>query len=302
MATAKPTKTKKTAAKPARPRGVIKKKPNAYGAPARTRRVAPRRAPWPHLGHPSSAVVVTGGASGIGEACALALAEAGRPVAIWDRNDEGAERVATLCRSRHSVRAHAVTLDVADSSTFAEAIVSSANVCGPIGGLVHAAGIDGACMITDMDDEAWDKVMDINLRAAAILTKKLAPSLIENGPGSAIVYLSSIEAFFGHTFLPGYAASKAGLLGLTRSAAHTLGPSGVRVNSICPGAVDTPLLAPLLAIDGVRENLEARTPLLRLADPSDIAKSVRFLLSDEASFITGASLVVDGGLTAVSGI
>ena len=156
--------------------------------------------------------------------------------------------------------------------------------------------------ITDMTDEAWDTVLDINLRAAAILTKELAPSLIESGPGSAIVYLSSIEGFFGHDFLPAYSASKAGLLGLTRSAAHTLGPKGVRVNSICPGAVETPLLQPLLDIDGVRAGLEARTPLLRLAQPEDIAKVVRFLLSDEAAFVTGASLVVDGGLTAISGI
>ena len=245
---------------------------------------------------------MTGGASGIGEACALHLAEAGRPVAIWDRNLEGARRVAELCRARFQVKAIALEIDVADSASFPEAVVASANAIGLIGGLVHAAGIDGAMQITDMTDEAWDTVLDINLRAAAILTKELAPSLIESGPGSAIVYLSSIEGFFGHDFLPAYSASKAGLLGLTRSAAHTLGPKGVRVNSICPGAVETPLLQPLLDIDGVRAGLEARTPLLRLAQPEDIAKVVRFLLSDEAAFVTGASLVVDGGLTAISGI
>ena len=296
------TKPKKTAAKPARPSGVIKKKRNAQAAPARKRRASTRRVPWEHLGHPSSGVVVTGGASGIGEACALHLAEAGRPVAIWDRNLEGARRVAELCRARFQVKAIALEIDVADSASFPEAVVASANAIGLIGGLVHAAGIDGAMQITDMTDEAWDTVLDINLRAAAILSTELAPSLIESGPGSAIVYLSSIEGFFGHDFLPAYSASKAGLLGLTRSAAHTLGPKGVRVNSICPGAVETPLLQPLLDIDGVRAGLEARTPLLRLAQPEDIAKVVRFLLSDEAAFVTGASLVVDGGLTAISGI
>jgi NAD(P)-dependent dehydrogenase (short-subunit alcohol dehydrogenase family) len=153
-----------------------------------------------------------------------------------------------------------------------------------------------------LDDESWDAVLDVNLRAAAILTKELTPSLLDAGPGSAIVYLSSIEAFFGNDFLPAYSASKAGLLGLTRSAAHTLGPHGIRVNSVCPGAVDTPLLAPLLEIEGMRANLEGRTPLQRLAVPDDIAKVVRFLLSDEAGYVSGASLVVDGGLTAISGI
>ncbi len=153
-----------------------------------------------------------------------------------------------------------------------------------------------------IDDESWDEVLDVNLRAAAILTRELHPSLIEANPGSAIVYVSSIEAFVANPFLPAYGASKAGLLGLARSAATLLGADGIRVNAICPGTVDTPLLAPLLEIPGAKENLIARTPLGRLAQPQEIATVVRFLLSDEAAYVTGASLVVDGGMTALGSV
>jgi NAD(P)-dependent dehydrogenase (short-subunit alcohol dehydrogenase family) len=106
----------------------------------------------------------------------------------------------------------------------------------------------------------------------------------------------------GSAFLPAYCASKAGLLGLTRAACAELGPEGIRINAICPGAVDTPLLAPLLEMPGARERLESGTPLGRLAQPEDIASVVRFLLSDEAAYITGTSLVVDGGMTAVGSV
>jgi NAD(P)-dependent dehydrogenase (short-subunit alcohol dehydrogenase family) len=113
------------------------------------------------------------------------------------------------------------------------------------------------------------------------------------------VYISSIEGWVGNPFLPAYCASKAGLLGLTRSACALLGAEGIRVNSVCPGAVETPLIAPLLELPGARENLIAHTPLGRLARPEDIASVVRFLLSEGAAYISGTSIVVDGGMTAV---
>ena len=296
------TKSVKTQAKPGRPRATVKKKATAAVTPKRSRRGTGRRVAWEHLGHPSSAVVVTGGASGIGQACAEYLAEAGRPVAIWDLDGSRAAQVAKSIAKDHNVATIGLAVDVTDSPSFPAAIKATRKAIGVPGGLLHAAGVSGATQVTSMDDAAWDAVLDVNLRAAAILTKELTPSLIEAGPGSAILYVSSIEAFFGHDFLPAYAASKAGLLGLTRSACHTLGPQGIRVNAVCPGAVETPMLQPLLDMDGVRAGLEARTPLLRLAQPADIAKVARFLLSDEAQFVTGTHLVIDGGLTAISGI
>ena len=296
------TKPKKTAAAPVRPRTVPRKRTTAAATPGRTRRSTSRRVPWEHLGHPSSAVIVTGAASGIGRASAMHLAEAGRPVAFWDLDEKAAKAAAKEAKASWKVPTVGLGIDVSDSSLFPAAIKASGKALGQIGGLVHAAGVSGPMQITDMDDESWDAVLDVNLRAAAILTKVLAPELEKAGAGSAIVYISSIEAFFGHDFLPAYASSKAGLLGLTRSACATLGPKGIRVNSVCPGAVETPMLQPMLDIEGIREGLELKTPLLRLAQPDDIAKVVRFLLSDEARFVTGTQLVVDGGLTAISGI
>jgi NAD(P)-dependent dehydrogenase (short-subunit alcohol dehydrogenase family) len=247
-------------------------------------------------------VVVTGGGSGIGRATCLALAEAGRPVAVWDIDAAGARRTARDCVAGHQVAAIGLGVDVADTAALPRAVERSLAAVGAIGGLVHSAGVAGAAPVTAVDDELWDGVLDVNLRAAATLTRALHPALCGAGPGSAIVYVSSIEGFVGNTWLAAYCASKAGLLGLTRSAAHTLGPDGIRVNSVCPGAVDTPLLAPLLAMPGTRESLEQRTPLGRLAQPEDVARAVRFLLSDDAAYVTGTSLVVDGGLTAVAGL
>ena len=150
-----------------------------------------------------------------------------------------------------------------------------------------------------VDADNWAAVVDVNLRAEALLVRALLPAFRDAKPGSAIVGISSVEAIHGNAALPAYCASKAGLLGLTRSLAHRLGLEGIRVNAVCPGAVDTPMLAPLLAFDEARTQLEARIPLGRVAPPEEIARVVRFLLSDDAAYVHGASIVVDGGMTAV---
>ncbi len=122
------------------------------------------------------------------------------------------------------------------------------------------------------------------------------------GPGSASVLISSIEGLFGNAILTAYCASKGGVLGVMRSIAQYYASEGFRVNAVCPGAVETPMLAPALELPGLRQQLEERTPLQRLATPDEIARPIRFLLSDEASFITGAAFTVDGGLTSVTAI
>jgi NAD(P)-dependent dehydrogenase (short-subunit alcohol dehydrogenase family) len=271
---------------------------------------ASRRAPRPvrrrtHRGgaaSPGSGVVVTGGGSGIGEATALALAEAGRGVAVWDRDGTAARRVARRCMDEHGVRSFGMKVDVTKTASLRTAVKRARTEVGPLGGLVHSAGIGGPMPITMIDDDSWDEVLDVNLRAAATLVRALHDCLLEANPGSAVVYISSIEASIGSPFLPAYCASKAGLLGLTRAVSAQLGPEGIRVNAVCPGAVDTPLLAPLLEMPGAQENLESHTPLGRLARPEDIAAVVRFLLSDEAAYVTGTSIVVDGGMTAVGAV
>ena len=246
----------------------------------------------------TTAVIVTGGGSGMGRACALACAEAGRAVAAWDLNGPGADATAHEARERFGVAAVSRELDVTDTASFASAIADARDALGPIGGLVHAAGVGGAVPVPFIDEAAWDAVLDVNLRAEALLVKELLPSLREVGAGAAIVGIASVEALSGNGMLPAYCSSKAGLLGLTRSMAHAFAAEGIRVNAVCPGAVDTPMLAPLLNMPGARERLEGRIPMQRIAEPMEIAKVVRFLLSDEASYVTGTYITVDGGMTA----
>lgn len=254
------------------------------------------------LGEPNSGVLITGGASGIGRATALALAEVGRPVAVWDLDAGAAEEVADQCRNL-GVTAHAAVVDVADTSGLASAVADAATALGSIGGFVHAAGVSGAALVDDINDDVWDATVDVNLRAAAMIARCLIEPFRSAGPGSAAVLISSIEGLFGSTFLTAYCASKGGVLGLMRSLAQRFASEGFRVNAVCPGAVETPMLTPAFdLVPGFRAQVEERTPLGRISTPDEIARPIRFLLSNEASFITGAHLTIDGGLTSVTAI
>ncbi len=273
--------------------GSVADVPETAGAPARL----PER-----LGSPSTGVLVTGGGSGIGRATALALAEVGRPVAVWDVDPEGAEETASICRDSHGCVAEWSAVDVADSNAVADGVVKAAAVLGSLGGFVHAAGVPGPMSVDFIDDELWDRTLNVNLRAAAMISKALLEPFREAGPGSATVFISSIEGLFGSAMLTAYCASKGGVLGVMRSIAHRFAMEGFRVNAVCPGAVATPMLEPAFEIPGFREQIEERTPLQRISTPEEIARPIRFLLSDEASFVTGTYLVVDGGLTSITAI
>jgi NAD(P)-dependent dehydrogenase (short-subunit alcohol dehydrogenase family) len=254
------------------------------------------------LGSPATGVLVTGGGSGIGRETALALAEVGRPVAIWDVNAEGAEESAALCRDRYGSVVEWSVVDVADTAAIEEAVPVAARALGSLGGFVHAAGVSGPMSVDFIDDELWDSTLNVNLRAAAMISRMLLDPFRQAGPGSAMVLISSIEGLFGSAMLTAYCASKAGVLGVMRSIAHRFAMEGFRVNAVCPGAVATPMLAPAFELPGFRQQLEERTPLQRVSTPDEVARPIRFLLSDEASFITGTHLTVDGGLTSVTAI
>ena len=253
------------------------------------------------LGAPGTGVLVTGGGSGIGRHTALALAEVGRPVAIWDVDAAGAEETARQCRGL-GVTAHWASVDVVDTAAIETAVPEAEDALGSIGGFVHGAGVSGAVLMDQIDDDQWDATLDVNLRAGVMISRTLIEPFRRAGPGSAVVFISSIEGLFGSIYLTAYCASKGGVLGVMRSIAHRLASEGFRVNAVCPGAVDTPMLSPALELPGFREQLEGRTPLQRVSTPEEIARPIRFLLSDEASFITGTHLTVDGGLTAVTAI
>ena len=242
---------------------------------------------------PTSGVVITGAASGIGRACAEALAAAGRPLALWDLNHDAVCTLANALGAEHGVAAVGLQVDVADPAAIHAAANSTREAIGGIGGLVHAAGMVLQMPVADTAVEAWDRLLNVNLRALLLSVQALLPDLEQSGHG-AVVGIGSINATLGNGLIPAYSASKGGMISLVRSLADDLGPRGVRINVVSPGQIRTPMLQP--AVDALPEGtFERRILLGRLGEPREVANAVAFLLSDQASYITAAELVVDGG-------
>lgn len=248
---------------------------------------------------PTSAVIVTGGASGIGRACAEAVAAQGRPVALWDLNADGAIAAANEIATRHNVSTFGLGIDVTKTNELPGAVDASRSAVGPLSGLVHAAGTVSNQSIGALDDEGWDFVLNVNLRAFPMLVQAMHTDLA-TAEGAAVVGIASIEGWVGNAAIPAYCASKSGMLGAVRSMADRLGPEGIRVNAICPGFIETPMLGITLDIPGVRDRFEESSVLKRIGQPSEIGEPAAFLLSDKASFITGQSIVIDGGVLATA--
>ncbi len=244
---------------------------------------------------PDTGVIITGGASGIGFAAGAALTEVGRAVAIWDiGEDRVGDAAAKLAAS--GIPVTGLVVDVTDHDAFAEAIRSSRQAIGSIGGLVHAAGNIFPEPIDQVDWAHWTSQIDVHLNAYARLVQAVLPDLRAH-PGSAIVAISSINGLVGHMANPAYCAAKAGILGFNRSLTARLGPEGIRVNGICPGYIETPMLAGALGREGARDWFVGTSSLGRLGRPEEIGRVARFLLSDDASFLTGQAIAVDGGVT-----
>jgi NAD(P)-dependent dehydrogenase (short-subunit alcohol dehydrogenase family) len=245
------------------------------------------------LATPSSPVIVTGGASGIGLATAQALAAVGRPVALWDINGDAARDAAQRIEAERGGRACGMAIDLRDLSAIPAALAATRAAIGPAGALVHSAGTVDTASIDGLTPESWDSGIAIHLRALAFLVKELRADMAAQ-QGSAVVAVTSINATLGNAINPVYSAGKGGLLSLVRSLADRLARDGIRINSVSPGQIVTPMTQP--AIDNLPEGwFEKRILLERLGRPEEVARAIRFLLSAEASYITGAELVVDGG-------
>src|SRR6059036_3789635 len=247
--------------------------------------------------------VVTGAASGIGKATALRLAREGAAVAAVDRHLAGAEETAAAIRAAGGT-ARAFACDVADSAQVVAAARAIERELGPVDVLANVAGIGDAVGtdITELDDARWNQVLAVNLSGALFWCRALLPGMAARGYGAVVSVSSLAGRSKSANGGPAYTASKAGLLGLTRHLAFDYGPRGVRVNAICPGGVDTPMLRAGRSNEppDVRTNRLAAyawfMPIKRLSTADEQAAAIAFLASDDASYINGVSLDVNGGL------
>jgi NAD(P)-dependent dehydrogenase (short-subunit alcohol dehydrogenase family) len=236
---------------------------------------------------------VTGAASGIGAACVKRFADEGAtvigvdvtpvPEAQWQ--ERGAHRV--------------VALDVRDEDAIRAAVSSAVQEQGRLDVLVNAAGVEGYGTAIDIDRGEWERVIGVNLTGTFLVCKHVLPVMVAAGAGS-VVNLSSVEGLESIQSQPAYSASKGGVVLLTRNLAIDFGAAGVRVNCLCPGLVRTPMTEMLFdpAIAEIRDRFIAQHMLGRAGLPEEIASAALFLASDDASFVTGHALVVDGGFTA----
>jgi meso-butanediol dehydrogenase / (S,S)-butanediol dehydrogenase / diacetyl reductase len=252
--------------------------------------------------------LVSGAGSGIGRATAMGFASRGAQVAVADLDQ---------------VKADAVVKEIVGAGGKAIAITADAGTLGGveamIGGTVEAfggldilhnnafgqpplpAGRSRLAFTGDIEEDVWGHVINLGLTAVFRATKRAIPELLERG-GGAIVNTASISGLFADFAIGAYNAAKAGVINLTRVTAIEYAGRGIRVNCVCPGAIDTPLLKPSLSIPGFAEGTLAQIPMRRLGQPEEMANVVMFLASDLASYVTGAAVVADGGLTAQTGL
>jgi 3-oxoacyl-[acyl-carrier protein] reductase len=236
--------------------------------------------------------LITGASRGIGKACAMALADAGARVALAARNMEKLEEVAAEIRAKGR-EAYVVSLDMSSSDSIKEAFIKTAKEFGPIHILVNNAAVTRDNLALRMKKDDWDAVISTNLSGAFFAIQQVLQGMMKERWGR-VINISSVVGQSGNPGQANYVASKAGLIGLTKSLAQEMASRNITVNAVAPGFIDTDMTSGLSP--ELKEKLLTAIPLKRLGKPEDVAAAVRFLASEEAGYITGAVIDVNGGM------
>ncbi len=244
--------------------------------------------------------VITGAGSGIGREMALLFAREGASILAADLNGGAAEATASMVKEAGGTCA-ALAVDASKPADVERMIAQAIETYGRVDILCNNAGIGSTTDVVDCEPDEWDRVMTVNVKSVYLGCKYAVPHMIEQG-GGVIVNTASVAGMVGIVKRASYSASKGAVIALTRQVAIEYVEQGIRVNCICPGTVDSPWVGRLLDETAdpaaARAGLVARQPMGRLGDPKEIAKAALYLASDDAAFITGTGLVIDGGLTA----
>jgi NAD(P)-dependent dehydrogenase (short-subunit alcohol dehydrogenase family) len=247
-----------------------------------------------HFGLQGRVVVITGGAQGIGEACARRLVHDGAAVALWDLADDAGRQAADELNAAGG-RALYLRCNVAHKAEVDAALAATLAHFGHVDGLVNNAGIFKAAPFLDITEADWDAVIAVNLKGSFLVGQAVAREMVKQQRG-AIVNMSSVNGTLTIPSIASYNASKGAINQLTRVMALSFADQGVRVNAVAPGTIATELAKnAVLTSDEAKARIMSRTPMKRLGEPGEIADVVAFLLSDAASYMTGEIVVVDGG-------